>query len=64
MRHELAIMDHGKVIAAAHRGHLVAPYRITSAFVELSTGDAARAVNLPALRQVVGVREPQSENSA
>ena len=58
---ELAIMDHGKVIARGTPGSLIASIGAEH-LVELSTGDAARAVDLPALRQVVGVRDAQSEN--
>ena len=58
---ELAIMDHGKVIARGTPGALIASIGAEH-LVELSTGDAARAVDLPALRQVVGVRDARAEN--
>jgi ABC-2 type transport system ATP-binding protein len=58
---ELAIMDHGKVIARGTPGALIASIGAEH-LVELSTGDAAHVVDLPALRQVVGVREAQAEN--
>ncbi len=58
---ELAIMDHGKVIARGTPGALIASIGAEH-LVELSTGDAARAVDLSALRQVVGVRDAQAEN--
>ena len=58
---ELAIMDHGKVIARGTPGALIASIGAEH-LVELSTGDAARAVDLAALRQVVGVREAQAED--
>ena len=58
---ELAIMDHGKVIARGTPGALIASIGAEH-LVELSTGDAARAVDLSALRQVIGVRDAQAEN--
>jgi ABC-2 type transport system ATP-binding protein len=58
---ELAIMDHGKVIARGTPGALIASIGAEH-LVELSTGDAAPAVDLSALRQVVGVRDAQAEN--
>jgi ABC-2 type transport system ATP-binding protein len=58
---ELAIMDHGKVIARGTPGALIASIGAEH-LVELSTGDAARAVDVSALRQVVGVRDAQAEN--
>jgi ABC-2 type transport system ATP-binding protein len=58
---ELAIMDHGKVIARGTPGALIASIGAEH-LVELSTGDAAHAVDLPALRQVVGVRDARAEN--
>jgi ABC-2 type transport system ATP-binding protein len=58
---ELAIMDHGKVIARGTPGALIASIGAEH-LVELSTGDAAHAVDLSALRQVVGVRDAQAEN--
>ena len=58
---ELAIMDHGKVIARGTPGALIASIGAEH-LVELSTGDAAHVVDLPALRQVVGVRDARAEN--
>jgi ABC-2 type transport system ATP-binding protein len=58
---ELAIMDHGKVIARGTPGALIASIGAEH-LVELSTGDLERAVDLSALRQVVGVRDAQAEN--
>ncbi len=58
---ELAIMDHGKVIARGTPGALIASIGAEH-LVELSTGDLGRAVDLSALRQVVGVRDAQAEN--
>ena len=58
---ELAIMDHGKVIARGTPGALIASIGAEH-LVELSTGDASRAVDLSALRQVVGVRDARAEN--
>ena len=58
---QLAIMDHGKVIARGTPGALIASIGAEH-LVELSTGDAGRAVDLSALRQVVGVRDAQAEN--
>ena len=58
---ELAIMDHGKVIARGTPGALIASIGAEH-LLELSTGDSGRAVDLAALRQVVGVRDAQAEN--
>ena len=54
-------MDHGKVIARGTPGALIASIGAEH-LVELSTGDASRAVDLSALRQVVGVRDARAAN--
>ena len=60
---ELAIMDHGKVIARGTPGALVASIGADH-LVELSTGAASAAVDLVAVRRVDGVRDARAENGA
>jgi ABC-2 type transport system ATP-binding protein len=58
---ELAIMDHGKVIARGTPAGLIASF-CADHFVELSTSDASQPVDLAALRQIEGVRDARAEN--
>ena len=58
---ELAIMDHGKVIARGTPAGLIASF-CADHCVELSTSDASLPVDLAALRQIEGVRDARAEN--
>ena len=60
---QLAIMDHGKVIARGTPGELIASIGADH-LVELSTSDGSRAVDLTALRQVESVRDVRAENGS
>jgi ABC-2 type transport system ATP-binding protein len=60
---ELAIMDHGKVIARGTPAALIASVGADH-LVELSTGSASRPVDLAAVRQVEGVRDARAENGS
>ena len=58
---QLAIMDHGKVIARGTPGELIASIGAEH-LVELSTKGAGRALNLERLKILDGVREARVEN--
>jgi ABC-2 type transport system ATP-binding protein len=58
---ELAIMDHGKIIARGTPGGLIASIGADH-LVEISTSGASQPVDLAAMRQVEGVRDVQAEN--
>ena len=60
---ELAIMDHGKVIARGKPAELVASIGADHV-VDFSTSGASQAIDLAALRQVEGVRDVRSENGS
>jgi len=60
---QLAIMDHGKVIARGTPAELVASIGADH-LVELSTSGASHAIDLAAVRQVEGVRDVRSENGS
>ena len=58
---QLAIMDHGKVIARGTPGELIASIGAEH-LVELSTKGAGRALNLDRLKILDGVRDARVEN--
>jgi ABC-2 type transport system ATP-binding protein len=60
---ELAIMDHGKVIARGKPAELVASIGADHV-VDFSTSGASQAIDLAAVRQVEGVRDVRSENGS
>ena len=60
---ELAIMDHGKVIARGTPAELVASIGADHV-VDFSTSGASQAIDLAAVRQVEGVRDVRSENGS
>ena len=60
---ELAIMDHGKVIARGKPAELVASIGADHV-VDFSTSGASHAIDLAAVRQVEGVRDVRSENGS
>ena len=57
----VAIMDHGKAIAAGTPRELIASIGVEQ-LVEFSAGGAARALDVSALRRIEGVREVRTEN--
>jgi ABC-2 type transport system ATP-binding protein len=57
----VAIMDHGKVIALGTPRELITSIGVEH-MVEFSAGDAAKALEVPALRRLDGVREVRTEN--
>ena len=57
----VAIMDHGKAIAAGTPRELIASIGAEH-LVEFSAGSAARALDVSALRRIEGVREVRTEN--
>jgi ABC-2 type transport system ATP-binding protein len=59
----VAIMDHGKEIALGSPRQLIAA-NCAEQMVEFSAGNGSRTVDLPALRQVEGVREVRAENGS
>jgi ABC-2 type transport system ATP-binding protein len=58
---ELAIMDHGKVIARGTPAGLIASF-CADHLVEVSTSDTSRPVDVDALRRIKGVRDARAEN--
>jgi ABC-2 type transport system ATP-binding protein len=59
----VAIMDHGKVIALGTPRELIAA-NCADQMVEFTAGSASRALDVPALRRIQGVREVRTENGA
>ncbi|HXC32389.1 MAG TPA: ABC transporter ATP-binding protein [Verrucomicrobiae bacterium] len=59
----VAIMDHGKKIALGTPRELIAS-TCAEQMVEFTAGGAGRAVDLPALRRIDGVRGVRTENGA
>jgi ABC-2 type transport system ATP-binding protein len=59
----VAIVDHGKEIALGTPRELIAS-TCAEQMVEFTPGGAANALDVPALRQIAGVREVRRENSA
>ncbi len=57
----VAIMDHGKVIALGTPRELIASIGVEH-MVEFSAGGAAKALDVPALRKIEGVRDVRAEN--
>ena len=57
----VAILDHGKVIALGTPRELIAA-TCAEQMVEFSAGSAAKALDVPALRRIDGVREVRTEN--
>jgi len=57
----VAIMDHGKVIAQGTPRELIASIGVEH-MVEFSAGGAAKALQVPALRHIEGVRDVRAEN--
>ncbi len=60
---ELAIMDHGKVIARGKPAELVASIGADHV-IDFSTSGASHPIDLAAVRQVEGVRDVRSENGS
>src|SRR6202163_3510052 len=59
----VAIMDHGKEIALGSPRELIASLGVEH-LVEFSAGSAMKALDVPALRRIEGVREVRTENAA
>src|SRR6202166_3424568 len=59
----VAIMDHGKEIALGTPRELIAA-TCAEQMVEFSAGSAAKALDVPALRRIEGVREVRTENGS
>jgi ABC-2 type transport system ATP-binding protein len=59
----VAIMDHGKKIAQGTPRELIAS-TCAEQMVEFTAGGASRALDLPALRRIEGVRDVRTENGA
>jgi ABC-2 type transport system ATP-binding protein len=59
----VAIMDHGKVIALGTPRELIASIGVEHV-VEFSAGDAAKALDVSALRRIEGVRSVRTENGS
>jgi ABC-2 type transport system ATP-binding protein len=59
----VAIMDHGKVIALGTPRELIAA-SCAEQMVEFTAGSASKALDVPALRRIEGVREVRTENGA
>jgi ABC-2 type transport system ATP-binding protein len=59
----VAIMDHGKVIALGTPRELIAS-TCAEQMVEFTAGSAMKALDVPALRRIEGVREVRTENGA
>jgi len=59
----VAIMDHGKAIAAGTPRELIASIAAEQ-MVEFSAGGAAQALDVSALRRIKGVREVRAENGS
>ena len=59
----VAIMDHGKQIALGTPRELIAA-NCTEQMVEFVAGGSAKALDIPALRSIAGVREVRTENGA
>jgi ABC-2 type transport system ATP-binding protein len=59
----VAIMDHGKVIALGTPRELIAS-TCAEQMVEFTAGSASKALDVPALRRIEGVREVRTENGA
>ncbi|MGA9627994.1 MAG: ABC transporter ATP-binding protein [Bryobacteraceae bacterium] len=59
----VAIMDHGKAIAAGTPRELIASIAAEQ-MVEFSAGGAAQALDVSALRRIKGVREVHAENGS
>ena len=59
----VAIMDHGKVIALGTPRELIATH-CTEQLVEFTAGNAAKSLDVPALRRISGVRDVRTENGA
>jgi ABC-2 type transport system ATP-binding protein len=59
----VAIMDHGRAIAAGTPRELIASIGVEQ-LVEFSAGGAAGALDLSALRRIEGVREVRAENGS
>jgi ABC-2 type transport system ATP-binding protein len=57
----VAILDHGKVIALGTPRELIAA-TCAEQMVEFSAGSAAKALDVPALRRIDGVRQVRAEN--
>ena len=57
----VAIMDHGKVIALGTPRELITSIGVEH-MVEFSAGGAAKALEIPALRRMDGVRDVRTEN--
>jgi len=59
----VAIMDHGKVIALGTPRELIASIGVEH-MVEFSAGGAAKALEIPALRRIDGVRDVRTDNGS
>jgi len=59
----VAIMDHGKKIALGTPRELIAS-TCAEQMVEFTAGSASKALDVPALRRIDGVREVRTENGA
>jgi ABC-2 type transport system ATP-binding protein len=59
----VAIMDHGKEIALGTPRELIAA-TCAEQMVEFTAGSVSRALDVPALRRIQGVREVRTENGA
>ncbi len=59
----VAIMDHGKEIALGTPRELIAA-TCAEQMVEFTAGSASKALDVPALRRIEGVREVRTENGA
>jgi len=59
----VAILDHGKEIALGTPRELIAA-NCTEQMVEFTAGSASKALDVPALRRIEGVRDIRTENGA
>jgi len=59
----VAILDHGKEIALGTPRELIAA-NCTEQMVEFTAGSASKALDVPALRRIEGVRDVRTENGA
>jgi ABC-2 type transport system ATP-binding protein len=59
----VAIMDHGKIIAQGTPRELIASIGVEH-LVEFSAGSAAKALEVPSLRRIEGVRGVRAENGS
>jgi ABC-2 type transport system ATP-binding protein len=59
----VAIMDHGKIIAQGTPRELIASIGVEH-LVEFSAGSAAKALEVPSLRRIEGVRDVHAENGS